>query len=128
MGRIFTEHLQVTPPCFPSPQACLPISASCFWWLAACLAAVLCTAQGRVFTCRLCGNHLASNLELISKASRAPFPLLQSYTCLHWGMAAVWHRPPWTASYRTQICAAARHAAWCSSLLSHSLVRAAPDL
>ncbi|CAL5218434.1 g115 [Coccomyxa viridis] len=24
--------------------------------------------QGRVFTCRLCGNHLASNLELISKS------------------------------------------------------------
>lgn len=28
--------------------------------------------QGRVFTCRLCGNHLASNLELISKASENP--------------------------------------------------------
>ena len=30
--------------------------------------------QGRVFTCRLCGNHLASNAELISKACAAPSP------------------------------------------------------
>lgn len=73
MGRIFTEHLQVRPHCFPGVQACLHICTPVSWWLAACLTTFLYTLQGRVFTCRLCGNHLASNLELISKASRAPF-------------------------------------------------------
>ena len=99
MGRIFTEHLQVTPPCFPCLQACLPICTSWFWWLAACLTIFLYTLQGRVFTCRLCGNHLASNLELISKASRAPF-----HHCSHTLVFTVaWqrckHQLPFKTSY-----------------------------
>ena len=57
----------------PWRSACLHICTPVSWWLAACLTTFLYTLQGRVFTCRLCGNHLASNLELISKASRAPF-------------------------------------------------------
>ena len=47
--------------------------------------------QGRVFSCRLCGTHLASNLELISKvwrldaALRAPGPgcTRRPLTCAH---------------------------------------------
>ena len=34
--------------------------------------------QGRVFSCRQCGTHLASNLDLISKVGRFVWMLVHS--------------------------------------------------